>query len=486
MKLKKKIGMFFIFACIVPVTIMLVILLNQNVANIREVNKKEVERTVALVNKIAIQELEKGFISLDYLRNVSFGDDFSYQTQNALRDIKLNSTNFVRAYIIDERGNIEAYPKDGKITQNIKESEWYKKAKPSKKLIYAQPKTEDNYIVTVSKGLPKGGVVAVDIDLKLVFAELEKNKSSSISNYTILDRNTGSVVFPSTIGLEAQFINEIIANENNFGKTEIYKSNDNGNVSYYKEIVEGTEWILIGQFSISALKVTYEASRNVLIVSIAIIAFLCLFSVIMFESIMVNPLVQVKEKFRQASTGNFGTRIFVDSNDEIGDLASEFNSLMKKISKKVKSIEAGISKGLSKSQINADIELEEATAGLDSFGFEKVVPKFDFRSSEAYIKREPRNRSQNTDNSRNNFKLDSGELLEETFDNPIVEEDENFKKHERELIHRTFDEWRTEYFKTLEAKKKGQNIQISKEDKVDEGMEMFSTTGFSETEDEIL
>lgn len=479
MKLKKKIGMFFIFACIVPVAIMLVILLNQNAANIREVNKKEVERTVALVNKIAIQELEKGFISLDYLKNVSFGGDDSYQTQNALRDIKLNSTNFVRAYIIDESGKIEVYPKDGKINSSIKDSDWYKKAKPSKKLIYAQSKTEDSYIVTVSKGLPKGGVVAVDIDLKLAFAELEKNKSSSISNYIILDRNTGSVIFPISIDLDTDFINEMIANESNLGKTEIYKSRDKVNVSYYKELIEGTDWLLVGQFSISALKVTYEASRNILIVSLAIIAFLCLFSVLMFESIMVNPLVQVKEKFRQASSGNFGTRIFVDSNDEIGDLASEFNSLMKKISKKVKSIEEGISKGLSKSQINADIELEEATAGLDVFGFEKITPKFDFKSSEAYIKREPRTRPQSEENTRNNFKLDSSDLLEETFDNPIVEEDENFKKHQRELIHRTFDEWRSEYFKTLEAKKKDQNNQS------EEVLEETSATDFASIE-EIL
>lgn len=480
MKLKKKIGLFFIFACIVPVAIMLVILLNQNATNIREVNKKEVERTVALVNKIAIQELEKGFISLDYLRNVSFGGDDTYQTQNALRDIKLNSTNFVRAYIIDEKGSIEVYPKDGKIGSSIKDSDWYKKSKSSKKLIYAQPKTEDSYIVTVSKGLPRGGVVAVDIDLKLVFAELEKNKSSSISNYTILDRNTGSVIFPISTDLDIDFINEMIANESNLGKTEIYKSRDKGNFSYYKEVIEGTDWILVGQFSISALKVTYEASRNVLIVSLAIIGFLCLFSVLMFESIMVNPLVQVKEKFRQASSGNFGTRIFVDSNDEIGDLASEFNSLMKKISKKVKSIEDGISKGLSKSQINADIELEEATAGLDSFGFEKVAPKFDFKSSEAYIKREPRTRTQNQGTTRSNLKLDSGDLLEETFDNPIVEEDENFKKHQRELIHRTFDEWRSEYFKTLEAKKSGHNNQV------EEKVEKTSDTDFASIEEEIL
>ena len=52
MKLKRKMSLFFIFALIVPVTIMLMILLNQNVSNIREVNKNEVEKTVGLVNKI--------------------------------------------------------------------------------------------------------------------------------------------------------------------------------------------------------------------------------------------------------------------------------------------------------------------------------------------------------------------------------------------------------------------------------------------------
>ena len=70
MKLKRKMSLFFIFALIVPVTIMLMILLNQNVTNIREVNKNEVEKTVGLVNKITKQELEKGFISLDYLKNI--------------------------------------------------------------------------------------------------------------------------------------------------------------------------------------------------------------------------------------------------------------------------------------------------------------------------------------------------------------------------------------------------------------------------------
>lgn len=483
MKLRKKIGMFFIFACIVPVAIMLVILLNQNATNIREVNTKEVERTVALVNKIAKQELEKGFISLDYLRNVSFSQDGIYQTENALRDIKLNSTNFVRSYVIDENGRVEAYPEDNKISESIRGTGWYKKAKPSKKLIYAQSKTKDNYIVTVSKGLPQGGVVAVDIDLKLVFAELDNMADKALSKYLILDRNTGNVIYPNTSDLNVEFINELIANEASLGKTEIYKSKEKGEISYYKELIEGTDWIIVGEAPVSSLQVTYEGSRNILIVSLSIIVFLCLFSVFMFESIMVSPLIQVKEKFKQASTGNFGTRIFVDSNDEIGDLAAEFNLLMKKMSKKIKTVEEGVAKGLTKSQIAADIELDEATSDLEDFSFEKIVPKFDFRSTDSYVKREV---EKNISEQNRNVTLSEGALLEEEgFDNPIVEEDENFKKHQRELIHRTFDEWRSEYFKTLEEKKKKTSDAEEEEEEVSYERKN-SITDFADLEEEMV
>ena len=369
MELKRKMSLFFIFALIVPVTIMLMILLNQNVTNIREVNKNEVEKTVGLVNKITKQELEKGFISLDYLKNIFLNEEGSYNLNNTLYNIRRNSANFMRVYILNEEsGQVEVYPKDGKVNRDSFASEWYKKARSQNKLIYPNTGNEKGYVVTVSKSLVRNGkvigVVAVDIDLELVFAELQNRKSKALSDYVILD-NEGGVIFPRKTNLSTEFISELVNNESVLGRTEIFKNNNKEIVSYYKEKVEGAKWVLAGTSSLSALKVTYNASRNVLYVSLAIIGFLSIFSVFVFDNIMINPLVQVKEKFRQASTGNFGTRIFVDSNDEIGDLALEFNTLMKKINKKFRTIEEGISQGLTKSQIVADVELEEAMESLD-------------------------------------------------------------------------------------------------------------------------
>ena len=458
MKLKIKMSLFFIFALIVPVTIMLMILLNQNVTNIREVNKNEVEKTVGLVNKITKQELEKGFISLDYLKNIFLNEEGSYNLNNTLYNIRRNSASFMRVYILNEEsGQVEVYPKDGKVNRDSFASEWYKKARSQNKLIYPNTGNEKGYVVTVSKSLVKNGkvigVVAVDIDLELVFAELQNRKSKALSDYVILD-NEGGVIFPRKTNLSAEFISELVNNESVLGRTETFKNNNKEIVSYYKEKVEGTTWVLAGTSSLSALKVTYNTSRNVLYVSLAIIGFLSIFSVFVFDNIMINPLVQVKEKFRQASTGNFGTRIFVDSNDEIGDLALEFNTLMKKINNKFRTIEEGISQGLTKSQIVADVELEEAMESLDDgIQFETMSPKYDFNSNNAYKKRDTSYRGSNATRMDKTYENIS-DLEEEAFDNPIVEEDENFKKHQRDLIHRTFDEWRTEYFKTLEEKKK--------------------------------
>lgn len=472
MKLGKKFGMFFIFTCVVPVAIMLAILLNQNATNIREVNKREVERTVGLVNKIATQELEKGFISLDYLKSVALTEDGKYQSQNALYDISRNSRNFKKVYMINnESKNIDSYPKDGTMDSTIIASEWYKKARSNNKYIYVSEfinVNADSYLLTVSKSIVRGGipvgVAAVDIDLSLAFAELDGREASQIASYVIIDKNTGKVVFPSHSKLGKDFINEIIGNESTFEKSELFKTKDKGIVSYYKQVIEGTDWVIVGEFSMSALKVTYEASKNILYVSLAIIIFLSFFSVFIFESMMVGPLVQVKEKFIQASGGNFGTRIFVDSHDEIGDLAAEFNLLMKKISKKVKNIEEGMTKGLSKDQIEADIELEDATNGLDyAFEVEKPISIYDYKNSSIQSKRI--NREKENIQVAPAKKVEIKSILEavaqdENFDNPIVEEDENFKKQQRELIHRTFDEWRGEYFKTLEEKKKKQTQNI--------------------------
>lgn len=458
MKLKRKMSLFFIFALVIPVVLMLMVLLNQNVSNIREVNKNEVEKTVALVNKISKQELEKGFVSLDYLRSIFLNQEGGYKINNALYDIRRNSANFIRVYIANEEtGELEVYPKDGKIDRKIFSTEWYKKARSQSKLIYTNSADDKNYVVTVSKSLLRNGkivgVVAVDIDLELVFAELQNRKSKTLSEYVILDSNTDKIIFPKVTSFGPEFINELSNNEGTIGKTNIMKVNNGELLSYYKEHVDGTTWILAGTSSLSALKVTYNASRNILYVSIAIIAFLTIFSVIVFDNLMINPLIQVKDKFKQASTGNFGTRIFVDSNDEIGDLAVEFNALMKKINKKFRTMESGISKGLTKGQIDADIEFDEAMGALEeNIQVETMIPKYDFNSSSAYKRREA---FENRASAKVEKKYENiSELEEEAFDNPIVEEDENFQKHQRELIHRTFDEWRTEYFKTLEEKKK--------------------------------
>ena len=450
MKLKRKISLFFVFALIIPVTGLLFMLLGQNAANIKELNEKEVQKTVALVNTISRQELEKGSVSLDYLRNV-FYQEGAYQLNNALYDIRRNSTNFVRVYVLNELNETATvYPKDGEISTKTFNTKWYQKARVSNKLIYSSDKnTSGKYIVTVSKSLVSNGktigVVAIDIDLGLVFSELQNTRDKSISQYLIIDSFTNNIIYPEVTTANEELLKEL-KQETNMGRIMFYKDSSS-QYSYYKESVVDTNWILVGMTPLSELKVTYSSSRNILYICIGIAIFVSVFGVIAFDNAMISPLVQVRDKFKQASTGNFGTRIFVDGNDEISDLAQEFNTLMKKINKKVKAVESN-NKNIPQPKIETDVFLEEETSsGLE---FEKIT-LHDFKGVANITRKEV---SSNKEPVQKIKKFESLEdMVAEDFDNPIVDGDETFQKHQRDLIHRTFDEWRSEYFKTLEDKK---------------------------------
>ncbi len=431
MRLRKKIGMFFIFSCIVPVIIILLYILNQNAQNIRDVNKKEIRKTVGLVNRITRQEIEKGLLALDYLKSTVEDENIGkYKLQNALYDISGNFSNLTKIFFVnDGTGEVEAYPSSDK-DKNIKGSEWYREAKREKNYISLKYDGNNNVLVMIAQRVNKGnrtmGVVAVELNLNMAFSELS---NAHFSKYTIIDRDTREVVFPKGEILSDSFL---VSMSENIGTEEIstvnvFKDSQEGLINYYREEIRNTGWILVGRTSIGNLKRIYGQSQYILYASIGIIILLSIFSVVLLDNIMVEPLVKVKDKMKQASSGNYGIRIFVDSDDEIGELCSEFNYLMKKINRKMKKMDEGTRLGLSKEDVTDNIELDEAL-----------------------------------DNLRN-FDLYNG--VEEDKIEEIVEKDEDFKAKQKELVHRSFDQWRAEYYKTIEAKKKKIAEQVSKANK---------------------
>lgn len=421
MRLRKKIGMFFIFSCIVPVIIILLYILNQNAQNIREVNKKEIRKTVGLVNRITRQEVEKGLLALDYLKSTVEDQNIGkYKLQNALYDIDGNFSNLTKVFFVnDSTGEVEAYPSSDQ-DKNIKSSQWYKEARREKNHISLKYGENNSVLVTIAQRVNKGnrtiGVVAAELNLNMAFSELS---NAHFSKYTIIDRETKEIVFPKGEILSDNFLSSMSQNiaTEEISTVNVFKDPQEGLMNYYREEIKNTNWILVGRTSIGTLKATYSQSQYILYASIGIIILLSIFSVVLLDNIMVEPLVKVKDKMKQASSGNYGIRIFVDSDDEIGELCSEFNYLMKKINRKMKKMDEGTRLGLSKEEVEANVELDEAVDNLTNF---------------------------------NSFTQE----VEEDRIEEIVEKDEDFKAKQKELVHRSFDQWRAEYYKTIEEKKK--------------------------------
>lgn len=431
MRLRKKIGMFFIFSCIIPVIIILMYISNQNIQNIRELNRKEIEKTVDLVGMVANHEIEKGSISLEYLKTSVMENKFgSYKIKKTLYDLYSESSNFRKIFFIDEKtGQIESYPSSTE-DMKLKEASWYKNSRRTKSQVslpYVDEKTGKLFI-TLTKSVRLSnillGVVGVEVELTNSLKNIEDG--NSFVSLLLLEKTSKQVVYPTDKTLSEGLTEDILKGDiySEISMVKSYKDKKLGVVDYYTQDLKDTSLVLVGKVNISKDKPLYSKSKVVIYASIAIVVLLCFFSVVILNIIVVEPLGRIKDKIRQGAMGNYGIRIFVDSDDEIGELCSEFNYLMKKINRKMKKMDEGTRLGLTKEDVEADIELDDAVDALSSF-----------------------------------------ENLEDLEENSIsidIDEDEEFKQKQKELVHRTFDEWRSEYYKTIEAKKKKVNEQAEK------------------------
>lgn len=139
--------------------------------------------------------------------------------------------------------------------------------------------------------------------------------------------------------------------------------------------------------SISHLRTTAITTVLILVVAIALFAFLAL----LFVRRLLEPLVttanEIEHAVRQANKGDFSIRIKQRSQDEIGAIAEHFNSLSEGITEKLTSIRHNVAR-LIKSQPNPNVDLLTDTAntvtGLVKISQFKQAIEEDETSDEVY------------------------------------------------------------------------------------------------------
>ena len=137
------------------------------------------------------------------------------------------------------------------------------------------------------------------------------------------------------------------------------------------------------EFRLESEKKNKESIRNLLIVAGACLLLAILFAIIT-SSIIVNPLMKLKEACLTISTGDYSTRAPINSKDEVGSLARSFNSMLDVIEEKDRNLNSLLSAlpfGLFYFDENGNISEERSQITDKMFdGFENYDKLDDFFS----------------------------------------------------------------------------------------------------------
>ncbi|MEK4031198.1 methyl-accepting chemotaxis protein [Pseudobacillus sp. FSL P4-0506] len=228
-------------------------------------------------------------------------------------------------------------------TYDPRQREWYKEAKEQQgKAVISKPYPDagtGDMIVTVSQTTKDGsGVVAVDINIKFLQNLVQKVKLGNNGYAYLMDKDqlvlSHPVLNPGEEATE-DFLKTVYSKESGQFKYEFQGKEKLMNFTTN----ELTGWKLGGSveqsvIDESAMPVFYKTLIVIVLAMLigAVVVFLIIRS-------LTKPLSKLKEQALTVSQGDLTTRVDIQSNDEIGQLAQAFNAMQEKLRELVQKIE---------------------------------------------------------------------------------------------------------------------------------------------------
>lgn len=300
----------------------------------------------------------------------------SMELNEQLKSIKENITGVTSVYYcsVDDQ-KIDIYPATDTSSVDPTQRQWYISAKGSNGKfcisdVYSDSLTEES-IVTFSKAIINDGklkgILGVDYNLKHLASSISQIKFGEEGSVILTDKQ-GKIIAGEEKGTNKDkgFIGEELFNKvknDDSGNISFESGGNDYKVSYYT--VEGTDWKLILQMSNSE----FNHSRNEFLIGMIIVAILVLIVSIvdslLFSNKMAEKLNAINEGIFRSSEGDFSQEVNVDSNDELGEMAKNFNSMQKNISQLISMTDISV-KNVDKSSVTlADMSEEVSRAMSD-------------------------------------------------------------------------------------------------------------------------
>jgi methyl-accepting chemotaxis protein len=306
--------------------------------------------------------------------NIESNPEFKPYLVDSLKGVQESNKVLISVYMATVTRDFYEYPGTG-LGGNFDPTvrPWYKKAMENRgKVVFSDPYSDiktGQVSVSISKTVEKNGeligVVSMDID----FSKLSKSISEVIvgkKGYALLlDGNGMLLTHPD----------EKLVGTDTFAKLPVWKEvkeNREGFSEYQYGGVDKfavytrsplTNWTVLGTMGKNELNDDIRSIIVTLIGFLIIIgAVASVLSVIITKSITVN-IQKIKDVMEKASDGDLTETIDVNSSDEIGSLAKDFNTMLNNISDILKRVESS-SKTVLETSSNLTAMTEETTASV--------------------------------------------------------------------------------------------------------------------------
>ncbi len=191
-----------------------------------------------------------------------------------------------------------------------------------------------------------------------VLQDVVKNISSSskTSREYILDENNIVIAHPdiSQVLLQKDFslveVVSAIINNKNAPLLDTYKNELNQDVlaagvtidlpfEYLRQAILQTKWVVIAEQTAPVALAAVHQVTVFTIITTLLVLIVAIFIALVVTNKIAGPIEQVHKAAEQIAAGNLEFRVFVNTGDEIEDLAVQFNSMSSLIEKQIKDLQ---------------------------------------------------------------------------------------------------------------------------------------------------
>lgn len=313
---------------------------NQIIKQINNNIESYVNNTENIINYMSIDQRILKFFNDNKVKN----DDLEDEAYKSIYNFVKFNHDIAGIMIVNSNGGYISDVMNKVSRDSLVTEEWYSKAynDPENIQIFTKPvgRNIDNIfrysadeVFSMSKAVVDSstkeikGVILIDIKLDAIKEIIENSKPGTAGFVYIMDNNK-QIVYTPVNNIVYRIKNEWIDEINN----EIIIKNINGeNYQLTKFKSKYTGWETIGVFPESESLRVVEDIKYYSFIAAIIALIIAEFLVVIFTKSIVKPMYKLKQLMKSAQEGDLTVSFNTKYNDEVGELGSSFNNMVKEI-----------------------------------------------------------------------------------------------------------------------------------------------------------